>query len=78
MRFSYLSKLTDEELMFCFSTTENSEAFETLFQRYEERILQYFKRKYKLKDINLAEDLTQESFHNLIKGKSNYKPTGKF
>lgn len=62
---------TDEELILEFQGG-SSEAFGELFQRYREQIFGFFRRR--LEDSARAEELAQETFIAVIRGRERYEP----
>jgi len=66
---------SDEELMSRYCNGEE-EAFEILYRRYEKPILSFIYRM--LLSASEAEDLCQETFFRVVRGKKKYKETGKF
>jgi RNA polymerase sigma-70 factor (ECF subfamily) len=66
---------TDEELMI-FVKSHDVRAFEELFHRYERRIFTFFCRL--VWNAEEAKDCTQETFLRLWKGRSRYRPKGRF
>jgi RNA polymerase sigma-70 factor (ECF subfamily) len=68
-------KLTDEELMKRFQAGD-ARAFRELLGRHERRIYNFFLRSFGRKEV--AQDLTQDTFLRIIKGKQNYERRAKF
>ncbi len=66
---------SDEELMSRYCNGEE-EAFEILYRRYEKPILSFIYRM--LMSASDAEDLCQETFFRVVRGKKKYRVTGKF
>ena len=66
---------SDEELMSRYCNGEE-EAFEILYRRYEKPILSFIYRM--LMNAADAEDLCQETFFRVVRGKKKYQVTGKF
>lgn len=62
---------TDEELILEFQRGSR-EAFEELFQRYREQLYGFFRRR--LEDCARAEELAQETFIAVIRGRERYEP----
>ena len=62
---------TDEELILEFQNG-SQEAFEELFRRYLEPIYGFFRRR--LSDIARAEELAQETFLAVLRGRERYEP----
>ena len=71
-----MSDYTDEELMMMFRTG-NSRGFEILFERYRTRLFTFIFRMLGQKR-EAAEDLFQEVFIKVYKGKDFYEPKSKF
>ena len=71
-----MNKKTDEELMMMFKTG-NSRGFEILFERYRTRLFTFIFRMLGQKR-ETAEDLFQEVYINVYKGKDFYEPTSRF
>ena len=65
------SMRTDEELILEFQHGSNR-AFEELFRRYLEPIYGFFRRR--LNDMARAEELAQETFLAVIRGRERYQP----
>ncbi len=66
---------TDEELMKRFQAGE-ARAFRQLLGRHERRIFNFFLRSFGKKEV--AQDLTQDTFLRIIKGKASYQRKAKF
>lgn len=66
---------TDKELMLRVRAGDIS-AFEDLYARYSRPLMNFFHRM--VWDREFAEDLMQETFLRLWKGRVNYRPSGKF
>ncbi len=62
---------TDEELILEFQQG-SSQAFEELFRRYLQPIYGFFRRR--LNDMARAEELAQETFLAVIRGRERYEP----
>jgi len=62
---------TDEELILEFQRG-SQEAFDELFARYREPIYGFFRRR--LKEAERAEDLAQETFIAVLRGRERYEP----
>jgi RNA polymerase sigma-70 factor (ECF subfamily) len=62
---------TDEELILEFQKGSQA-AFDELFQRYREPIYGFFRRR--LNDAGRAEDLAQETFIAVLRGRERYEP----
>jgi len=69
-------EVADEALMQRVQASDDLDAFEQLFRRYEYRIFGYYARL--LRDKAIAEDYTQDVFTKLWSSRENYKPTGRF
>ena len=65
-----METLNDEDLMLAFVEGEEK-AFEELYIRYYQKVLNFLCRL--LKDINLCEDLSNETFIRIMKYKNSYK-----
>lgn len=74
-----MKDLTDEELMLVFKGG-NDNAFDVLFDKYRNRIFRYVRYVYNLfgSDRDISEDIAQEVFIKMIKGKDIYNPELKF
>jgi RNA polymerase sigma-70 factor (ECF subfamily) len=68
------NQMTDEELMLQVQKGDQA-AFEELFKRYDQKILNYFLRY--LDDEELAKDLFQETFLRVFKSSRTYKPAAR-
>lgn len=66
---------SDAELM-CAYANGDSQAFEELFNRYRKPLFTFLLQRTQEKGI--AEDLFQEVFMRIIRGRSRYKPEGSF
>lgn len=67
--------LSDEELMLA-CKEDHGEALEEIYRRYYRKIYSYVCRNYMRKEQ--AEDITQEAFLRVYRGRKNYQPTAKF
>lgn len=67
--------LSDEQLMLDFQAGK-AEAFDELFQRYRNSIYAFFRRR--LSNTNRAEDLAQEAFIVVLRGKARYEQRALF
>ncbi len=74
-----MKDLTDEELMLVFKGGNNN-AFDMLFDKYRNRIFRYVCYVYNLFSWNrdISEDIVQEVFIKMVKGKETYNPELKF
>ena len=68
-------ELSDEDLMLSYKTG-NAASFETLYQRHKGGLYRYFLRNCKNEDI--AEELYQDVWMNLIKARERYEVKAKF
>jgi RNA polymerase sigma-70 factor (ECF subfamily) len=66
---------SDEELMLEFQRG-SSQAFEDLFHRYKNAVYGFFRRR--LSNTARAEELAQETFIVILRGKEQYEPNAKF
>jgi RNA polymerase sigma-70 factor (ECF subfamily) len=66
---------TDEELMLA-CKEDSGEALEEIYRRYYRQIYAFVRRNYLRKE--LAEDIVQETFLRVYRGRKNYEPTAKF
>lgn len=66
---------SDEDLMLSYLNGEN-EAFEILYRRYERPIFSFVYRI--VMNAAEAEDLCQETFFRIVRGKKKYQASGKF
>jgi RNA polymerase sigma-70 factor (ECF subfamily) len=66
---------SDEELMSCFRDGDNG-AFELLYQRYQKPLFSFIYRVV-MNAID-TEDICQETFFRILRGKKRYQTTGKF
>jgi RNA polymerase sigma-70 factor (ECF subfamily) len=66
---------SDEQLMLAYQAG-SSTAFEELFQRYQNPIYGFFRRR--LQDAARAEELAQETFIVILRGTERYEPRAKF
>ncbi len=64
---------SDESLMV--DSVHSREAFETLIQRHQHPLMNFFRR---MGDYTSAEDLVQETFVRLFKARGRYRPEAKF
>ena len=69
------NEITDEQLIKDFQGG-NNDAFEELLARYKNRIYNFIYRF--VNDVNLAEDLTQDTFMKLFTHKDSYREIAKF
>ena len=69
------NEITDEQLIKNFQGG-NNDAFEELLARYKNRIYNFIYRF--VNDVNLAEDLTQDTFMKLFTHKDSYREIAKF
>ncbi len=65
----------DQRLMLCYARGD-SRAFESLYQKHKGGLYRYFVRQ--IGDLQLAEDLYQETWGRVIKAASSYESTAKF
>ncbi|MEM9665250.1 MAG: sigma-70 family RNA polymerase sigma factor [Bacteroidota bacterium] len=72
---SYLSELSDEDLMKQF-TQGTLEAFNLIVDRYALRLTRYLTRY--VKDADRCQDLVQETFIRLYRNRFSYKPVARF
>jgi len=70
-----LAAMTDERLMLMFRTGD-AEAFAELFQRYNDPIYGFFRRR--LENQSRAEELAQETFVAILRGIKRYEPRSTF
>lgn len=68
--------LTDEELVDLYRSTHSNRHFDTLYDRYVNKV--FAKCIGMLKDRAMAEDATQEIFMKILLNISNFKGTAKF
>ncbi len=68
-------KPTDEELMKRFQAGD-ARAFRQLLGRHERRVYNFFLRSFGKKEV--AQDLTQDTFLRIVKGKASYQRKAKF
>ena len=66
---------TDEELMLA-CKEDRGEALEEIYRRYYRKIYSYVCRNFHRKE--LAEDIVQEAFLRVYRGRKNYEPSAKF
>jgi RNA polymerase sigma-70 factor (ECF subfamily) len=66
---------SDEELMMA-CKDDHGEALEEIYRRYYRKIYSYVCRNYMRREQ--AEDITQEAFLRVYRGRKNYQPTAKF
>jgi RNA polymerase sigma-70 factor, ECF subfamily len=66
---------SDEELMMA-CKEDHGEALEEIYKRYYRKIHSYVCRNYMRREQ--AEDITQETFLRVYRGRKNYQPTAKF
>ena len=67
--------MSDEDLMAAVRGGDR-DAFGELFDRYQERIWRFFRRR--LADRTAAEELTQETFLAVLQGAARYEPRAPF
>ena len=70
-----LKNRTDEELMLA-CKEDNGKALEEIYRRYYKKIHAYVSRNFFRKEH--AEDIAQETFLRVYRGRKNYQPTAKF
>jgi RNA polymerase sigma-70 factor (ECF subfamily) len=66
---------TDEELMLA-CKEDHGEALEEIYKRYHRQVYYFVCRNYSRKDQ--AEDIAQEAFLRVYRGRKTYEPTAKF
>ena len=66
---------SDEDLMMA-CKEDHGEALEEIYRRYYRKIYSYVCRNYMRREQ--AEDITQEAFLRVYRGRKNYQPTAKF
>lgn len=71
-----LDALSDEELLACYADANDQVAFQTLYTRYRNRLHRFVRRLSR--DGNEAEEVFQETWMAVIRGKVKYHPSARF